>query len=85
MGCFSMQIDQKEVSGGATWFWGAGLVAVLFSLSLYFMDEMLSNSSREVDLGKTLHELRLAQTSVGTAGTVDPRLLSSESSEASSK
>ena len=74
-----MQVDAKEAQGGAKWFYRAGLVAIVFSIVLYSMDQRLSNSTRDIDLGKTIHELRLAQTSLGSPATVDPRLANAES------
>jgi len=68
-----MNIDPIEMKNGYTWFFGAGLFAVLLSIGLFFTDEMLENSSKERDLGQTLFELRSAQSSF-TSGSVDERL-----------
>ena len=77
-----MEIIPAETEGGSRWFLGAGLVAVLFSLFLYVTDEKLSNSKRDENLGKALHELRLAQTSLGVAEMEDPRTKLSRSGAA---
>lgn len=69
-----MEYGSNEEGGAAKWFYGAGLIAILFSAFLFNRDEYLSNSPRDRDLGKTIHELRLAQTSLGTESLVDPRL-----------
>jgi hypothetical protein len=67
---FTYPNDEK---GGASWFYGAGAIAILFSIFLYAADEGLSNSKRDQNLGKTLFELRSAQSLVGTEATKDPR------------
>ncbi len=68
-----MQVDSQETKGAAKWFAFAGLAAVTFSLALYLVDQGLSHSTRERDLGQTLRELRTAQTSLASSKTVDPR------------
>lgn len=60
----TMKLDPVEQKDGMAWFMGAGLLALLLALFLFKADEMLTHSSSEVDLGKTLRELRLAQTSL---------------------
>ncbi len=57
---------------GMKWFFGALLVSVAFSAWLWQMDEKLSNSTGEKVLGRTLLELRGAQTSL-PSGVTDPR------------
>ena len=55
------QIEQAEAKSAIRWFFGAGLVAILLVFALYTIDNRLSTSTRERDLGDTLKRLRGAQ------------------------
>ena len=68
-----MEIKATEARTAARWFYVAGAVAVLLSYTLFRVDEALTNSKREENLGKTLFELRTAQTSLGSEKVEDPR------------
>jgi hypothetical protein len=68
-----MQLDEMEVARGKRWFFLAGLVAVMFSVALFRVDEYLSNSPRDKNLGATLKELRTAQAGLPGRG-IDERL-----------
>ena len=69
-----MKVDPQDEKRGITWFYGAGLFALLLSCLLAYTDHMMQNSDSEKRLGKTLRELRTAQASL-TNGSVDPRSL----------
>ncbi len=68
-----MEIPAKEAKTAARWFYIAGAIAVLFSFTLFRVDEALTHSKRDENLGKTLLELRTAQTSLGSEKSEDPR------------
>ena len=68
-----MQLDPNEQRSGMRWLIGAGLAAVLLSISLALIDFSLSSSKYEQELSSTLRELRKAQFGV-PAGEVDPRM-----------
>ena len=70
-----MELDPQEVRYGWTWLLCAGFIAVCFSFSLYYVDNMLTYSDREQRLGDTLRELRTAQFTVAGDKT-DLRALS---------
>lgn len=55
------------------WLIGAGGLALLFALSLVWIDNSLTYSKREERLGDTLRELRGAQSGL-VARPIDPRL-----------
>lgn len=67
-----MILDSEEQLAGRQWFWGAGAAAVLLCLFLAYLDYQLSSSSREQDLGRSLRELRSAQSAL-SSGMSDPR------------
>ena len=56
--------SEQEAKDGTVWYFTALCVAVLLTLALWRWDDALSNSTREQDLGRTLRELRGAQTSL---------------------
>ena len=56
--------EAHEAKDGTVWYFGALCAAVLLTLALWRWDDALSNSTREQDLGRTLRELRGAQTSL---------------------
>ncbi|MBX7143387.1 MAG: hypothetical protein K1X79_02970 [Oligoflexia bacterium] len=58
------QDTHKIESDGYRWFFGMGLLAVVFCLVLKAADDGLSTSTRDKVLGQTLHELRGAQASL---------------------
>lgn len=60
----SAQIEQVEAKSAFRWLFGAGTVAVLLVIALYLVDNRLTNSPRERDLGNTLRTLRGAQASL---------------------
>ena len=66
---------------GLRWFFGAGTVAVIFSLFHVWADNYLSTSNKEEILNRTLHEIRDAQTSLPSRVT-DPRQLAPVSNDA---
>lgn len=69
-----MKIDSQEAARGKRWGLVAGLVAIAFAGALFTVDEALSNSPRERNLGNTLMELRTAQAGLAPARPVDDRL-----------
>lgn len=74
-----MKLDPEEQKKGLTWLLIAGPVAIFLTFALYTADQTLTQSTGEAELGKTLRELRGAQTSL-SAGAVDPRQLRTVSS-----
>lgn len=68
-----MKLDADEIKSGYMWFVGAGIFAVMLSIALFSIDEMLSNSDSEKKLGAAIYELRSAQTSLPT-GSFDERM-----------
>lgn len=62
-------IVQKDAKA---WIFRAGAAAILLCIFLFMSDEYLSNSPREKELGRTLFELRSAQTSL-SSGVTDTR------------
>jgi hypothetical protein len=69
-----MKLDPHEVKDGIRWFFVAGIVAVVLSLSLLKVDDMLTYSPGEARLGATLQELRKAQAGVPSR-SIDEREL----------
>jgi hypothetical protein len=67
----STQVGSKEAYG---WFFGAGLFAVLLTLTLLVIDDRKQSSTGEKDTAEVLRELRTAQSVVNT-GSVDSRQL----------
>ena len=61
-----MRIDPRDEKWGWQWFCVAGGFAVLLSVVLAYVDTSLISSDKEQRLGKTLYELRSAQTSLGS-------------------
>lgn len=57
---------------GMRWLFGAGMVAILFSVFLVSMDNLLTNSQGERKNYERMREMRSAQTSLGSA-SIDPR------------
>ena len=57
---------------GMRWLFGAGTVAILFSVFLVSIDNYLTNSDREKRLNERMKEMRSAQTSLGSS-SIDPR------------
>lgn len=68
-----MKLDPEEQKRGALWFMISAPVAIGLTIALYFVNEGLSNSTYEADTGRTLRELRSAQTTLHGAAQ-DPRL-----------
>lgn len=66
-----MKVDPLEQKLGLQWLFGAGIFAVLLSFGLMKIDDYLSNSKGEQKLGATLHELRLAQTTLASGASDD--------------
>ena len=64
-----MEIDKEIERAGMKWFFIAGPIAILFSIWLCRMDNMLSTSDKEQVLGATLKELRTAQASLPARAT----------------
>ncbi len=64
-----MKLNPEDEKAGLRWLFVAGPLAVLLSFGLMKIDDFLSNSTREKELGRTLHELRLAQTSLSSGGS----------------
>ena len=65
--------NQAEIErGGYRWFFGIGLVAIVFAFVLKTIDDKLTYSDREQRLGATLKELRGAQTTLAS-GVSDTR------------
>lgn len=58
---------------GTLWFFGAGILAILFAIFLYRVDWGLSNWDVEADRAKIIGELRQAQTSLPSSA-LDPRI-----------
>lgn len=58
------QDSHKVESDGYRWFFGMGLLALVFCFVLKTVDDKLSTSDSEKRLGQTLHELRTAQASL---------------------
>lgn len=69
-----MKIDTQEAARGKRWGLVAGVVAIAFAGALFTVDEALSNSPRERNLGKALLELRTAQAGLPAARSLDDRL-----------
>ncbi len=69
-----MKLDPNEGKGAAKWLFRVGLIAVVFCISLYKIDQYLSTYPREQILRDTLYELRSAQTNL-KSGVTDPRQL----------
>jgi hypothetical protein len=67
-----MKLDPQEQKKGIIWLLIAGPFAILLTFALYNIDQTLTNSTAEADLGNTLRELRGAQTSL-KASELDPR------------
>lgn len=67
-----MKLDPQEQKKGIIWFLIAGPFAILLTFALYNIDQTLTNSTAEAELGNTLRELRGAQTSL-KASDLDPR------------
>jgi hypothetical protein len=67
-----MEAIEREQSDGIKWLLGAGTVAVLIASFVAWSDWTLTNSTSERELGRSLHELRSAQTSLAR-GAVDSR------------
>lgn len=65
----SSQLEQIEAKSAVRWLFTAGVGAVLLVIALYWIDNRLSTSPRERDLGNTLRELRGAQAAL--PGRVD--------------
>jgi hypothetical protein len=59
----------QEQRDGARWFFGALMVAILFTLFLVNTDYRLSSSDREMVLGRELLRLRSAQTTLASRVT----------------
>ena len=68
-----MEQNIQETKLATQWFIGALVVAVSFASLLYYFDQRLTNSPRERNLGQTLFELRIAQSSL-PSGISDARL-----------
>lgn len=68
-----MEVNAAEARGGARWFFGAGLFAIVLSIGLFVADEKLSSSQKERELGSTIRELRTAQSALGSQAYTDPR------------
>lgn len=68
-----MEVSKEDVKSGTRWLFGAGLFACFFAFCLFLIDQRLSNSTGEKDLGATLKQLRTAQTSLNSLST-DERL-----------
>ena len=67
-----MKLDPEEQKRGTLWFMISAPVAIGLTIALYFVNEGLTNSTSEADIGKTLRELRTAQTTLHGAA-IDPR------------
>ena len=61
--------DAAEAKGAVTWLLGAGGFAVGLSIFLATVDYKLSHSDREKVLGKTINELRVAQSTLPSRAT----------------
>jgi len=59
-----METNAQEGKDGAVWYFTALLAGIALTFALWRWDDALSNSTREQDLGRTLLELRGAQTSL---------------------
>ena len=66
-----MKVNPEDEKAGMRWLFGAGAFALLVSFGLMRIDDYLSNSKSQQKLGATLHELRLAQTSLSSAVSDD--------------
>lgn len=66
--------SKKEHQDGMKWFFATLVVSFLFLLFLVKVDSSLSSSNKEKQLGETLHQLRTAQTTLGS-DSIDPRSL----------
>ena len=71
----SAQLEQIEAKSAVRWFFGAGLFAILLVIALYAIDNRLSNSTRERDLGNTLKQLRGAQAALPGRVTDERQLM----------
>lgn len=67
-----MKLDEQEQKLGVAWFFIIGPVALLTILFLAKADIYLTYSDSEKKHAATMHELRLAQTSLASA-TLDAR------------
>lgn len=63
-----MQLDLEEQKAGMAWLFGAGLAAIILTLVLFRIDNQLSTSDYDRELGATLKELRTAQASLTSRG-----------------
>ncbi len=59
-----METHAQEGKDGAVWYFTALLAGIALTFALWRWDDALSNSTREQDLGRTLLELRGAQTTL---------------------
>jgi hypothetical protein len=67
-----MKLDENEQKLGTTWFFVVGPVGLLFILFLAKADLYLTYTDAEDRKNDSMHELRLAQTSLATV-TLDER------------
>ena len=63
----SQIIDHEKLA--RKWFFMAGSVALLFIFFLVWVDDYLTNSTRESELNKVLKEVRSAQTHMPVRAT----------------
>lgn len=63
-----MQINAEEEKAGMAWLAGAGLAAIVLTWLLFSIDNRLSTSDYDRELGATLKELRTAQASLASKG-----------------
>lgn len=69
------RVDPNDEKRALFWLLAAGVFAICLSCFLYLSDLALSNWDREANLKRTLHELRLAQTTLDSNVSDERQLL----------
>ncbi len=76
-----MENSPEIEKAGLRWFFGAGIIALGFSIFLACVDFRLSTSNREQQRTKMLREIREAQTSLDSRVTDDRQVWSEGQSQ----